>query len=414
MDAVLQEKQDYILLVRNREATQKILSKEAQAQVVMHTCSPFNANAVMAYLHQLGHPTIRGVVCAIDALLPVAAEVAQQLACPFALPEVIARWLDKGHARQFCVEQNIAVPPFLCINSLNECELATWTHFPAIIKPRRGAGSLGVKRVDNTAAIIHFFENRSTPFQSEHWMIEALMSGAIMSAEGYVYQHEITVLGFSDRTWGPQPHFVEVGVNFPVLENTHTKADLQRFTEHVLRQSGYHHGFFHLELMLTASGIYLIELNLRYGGPLPMQIAAAYGANFYKGLFDLCVGMPPRFGKANQGCSVFYFYPPKQGVWSGFDDTLFERHPNVFLYRWNPNRQIGDVLGPIYSFRDYLCLVYVVAETTEIAHAITRALWSEFALAVHIEPIQKKKTPKTKRVNRVIKLVQSIRTRLGI
>jgi hypothetical protein len=413
MEAILAQQLPYVLLVRNREASTTLLSPSIQDKVVMHECQPFTTASIEACLTMLKITNVRGVLCAIDVLLPLAATQAHRYTCPFASQEAIHRWLDKGLARQFCISAHIRVPAFACIQDLHHT-LNTWTQFPAIVKPRKGAGGLGVKRVDNRAELIRFFEHLKRPFHSSDWMIEVLLSGTILSVEGYVLNEEITVLGLSDRTWGMQPYFVEVGVNFPVLENTALKNKIIQFTQQVITQGQYHHGFFHLELMYTPEGIFLIELNLRYGGPLPMQIEMAYEVDFYKGLLALSVGEKPTWGLPQKGCSVFYFYPPKQGVWISFDEGLFARYPEVVLCRWNPNRNIGDVLLSATSFKDYLCLVYVKAETAELAHAVVRALWSEFASAVHIEPIQKHRVPKPKRKNPLSKIVQSIRKRLSI
>jgi hypothetical protein len=413
MEAILAKKQSYVLLVRNQEATKKILSSSIRDKVVMHECQPFTNETVAACLKTLNITDVIGVLCAIDVLLPLAANLAHQYNCCFAKQDVIDSWLDKGIARQLCVGAHIRVPAFECIHVLSDT-LNSWNQFPAIVKPRRGSGGLGVKRVDNREELFRFFEHLKRPFDSSDWMIEVLLSGTILSVEGYVLNEEITVLGLSDRTWGVQPYFVEVGVNFPVLENTALKEDIILFTQQVITQSRYHHGFFHLELMLTPEGIFLIELNLRYGGPLPMQIELTYDVDFYEGLLALSIGEKPQWGVPKKGCAIFYFYPPKQGVWRGFDEAIFTRYPEVVLCRWNPNRNVGDILAAVTSFRDYLCLVYIQAETAELAHAIMRALWSEFASAVRIEPIQKHRVPKPKRKKTLSKMVQSIRKRLSI
>ncbi|MGI9191954.1 MAG: ATP-grasp domain-containing protein [Chitinophagaceae bacterium] len=389
MDWLIVQKIPYFLLVRNKEQTNRLLSEEAKRDVVMHECNPFTHESIVLLLEQQGITHLQGVLCALDGLMPTAARIAQQFNCPFALPEIIAVWSDKGLARQFCQQHHIAVPNYAWITSTHHDDIAHWSNFPAIIKPRRGAGGLGVQRVDCTEDILRFFAERQQTFDANFWMIEQLLSGPIFSVEGLVHLNEMHVFGISDRTWGAQPYFVEEGVNFPVLHGTQLEKELIAFTDHLIRESQFHHGFFHIEIMATPEGLFLIEFNLRYGGPLPMQIEAAYGVDFYAGLYALCCGNKPQWNDVKFGSSVFYLYPSKVGVLKKIDTRIFEQYPEVYLYRMNPNRTIGDTIRPVTSFKDYLCLVYVKAENAEISHAVVRALRSEFAEAVCIEPLPK-------------------------
>ncbi|MBU3676917.1 MAG: hypothetical protein FGM54_07040, partial [Chitinophagaceae bacterium] len=211
MDWVLHQNKPYVLFVRNKTKTLHLLSEEAQLNVTLYEFQPFTTEAVQTHLNQLGINKIAGVICAIDALLPVASQIAQLFACAFAMPDVIDLWRDKGLGRQFCKQRGFSVPDFAMISSTHLDDIKSWSKFPAIIKPRRGAGGLGVKRVDRLIDIQQFFAERKGVFNSSDWMIEALLSGPIFSVEGYVCMHHIKVLGISDRTWGLQPYFVEEG-----------------------------------------------------------------------------------------------------------------------------------------------------------------------------------------------------------
>lgn len=395
-EALLEFKIPYVLLVRNKARTSASWSDNTASEVVMHECSPFTIEGIEAYLQTLGPLPVRGVLCALDPLMPIAAHFAQRYSVPFTRPEAILRWTDKGISRRFCLAANLPVPHFRWVDATDETSLASWTHYPAIIKPRHSSGSLGTKRVNSMEEVIRFFSHLHKSFSPDDWLIEALLSGAIYSVEGYMCKGELHFLGISDRTWGPQPYFVEDGLNFPVLQGTALAQTLYDTAQAAIIATEYHHGFFHVELIVHQNKPYIVELNPRYGGRVPVMASLVFQRNFFGELFSLCCGNAPTFGLPQKGASAFYVFPHKQGVWQGFNSAICAHYPNLKVVRYNVDRKIGDVLGPVFSIRDNLMLVFFEAETAELSHAITRAFLSEVPMYLHIEPQPAKRRTKTK------------------
>lgn len=223
-------------------------------------------------------------------------------------------------------------------------------------------------------------------------MIETCLSGAIYSVEGYVFMGDIHWLGISDRTWGPQPLFVEDGLNFPVLENTSLGRALYALGERIVKATAYEYGFFHIEIMVCEGQLYIIELNPRHGGRVPVMASLAYACDFYFEQIQLAKGIQPNFGQIRKGASAFYIFPHRSGIWKGFNEAILEHYPEIRVVRQNPERRIGDRLGSVYSIRDNLFLVFIEAETAEISHAIARAFISEVPMYLSIESAPKIKT----------------------
>jgi hypothetical protein len=410
MEAILAYNRPYVLLVRNKERTSSSWSPTLQAQVAMHECQPYTIDAIELLLKHLAIEKVEGVVCVLDNLMPIAAYFAERFAVPFASAEAIERWVDKGVSRQFCSEATISVPPFMWVDTPTLEHLSTWTHYPAVVKPRRSSGSLGVKRVDTLADLMFFFEQKKVPFVANEWMVEAMLSGAIYSVEGYVANGDIHFLGISDRTWGPQPFFVEEGLNFPVLMGTQLAQKLYNLATEVVSATHYYHGFFHIEMMVDQGKPYIIELNPRCGGRIPMMVSLVYKQDFYREFFALCQGGSPHFGLPQCGASAFYVFPHKQGIWAGFNDAILAQYPSIKAVRTNAHRRMGEWLAPINSIRDNIMLVYFEEETTELAHAVARAFISEVPMYLQIEPATQQRRKRASILHRIRKRIQRILT----
>lgn len=397
MEAILRYQEPYFLLVRNKSNTIKSWPAHVKEKAVLHECQPFTIEAIAHYLANYSSITFSGVLCSLDHLMPIAAHFAEKFHLPFASPQSILRWTDKGLSRQFCSEANLPIPSFLCIEQNDEAYLQQWQNYPAIIKPRRGSGSLGVHRLENSTALLHFFQQLNRPFVPNEWMIETCLSGAIYSVEGYMLSGELHWLGISDRTWGAQPLFIEDGLNFPVLQNTNLGKSLYNLGERVVKATQYEHGFFHIEIMVCQNQAYIIELNPRHGGRVPVMASIVYECDFYAQQLALCKGIAPQFGLPRKGASAFYIFPHRTGIWRGFNETILKHYPSIKVIRPNPERQLGDRLGSVYSIRDNLFLVFFEAETAELSHAIARAFISEVPMYLQIESPPKIKSKHVQR-----------------
>jgi hypothetical protein len=159
----------------------------------------------------------------------------------------------------------------------------------------------------------------------------------------------------------------------------------------------YYHGFFHIEMMVHQGKPYVIELNPRCGGRIPKMVSLVYKQDFYREFFALCQGGSPHFGLPQCGASAFYVFPHKQGIWAGFNDSILKQYPSIKAVRPNPDRRIGERLGPICSIRDNIMLVFFEEETTELVHAVTRAFISEVPMYLQIESPPKIKSKHVQR-----------------
>ncbi|MBU3676918.1 MAG: ATP-grasp domain-containing protein [Chitinophagaceae bacterium] len=385
MEAILRYQEPYFLCVRNKANTSKSWPNAVRDRVIMHECQPYTIEAIEAYLDGILSVSFTGILCTLDHLMPIAAYFAEKYQLPFASSAAILRWTDKGIARQFCFEHALPIPSFQCIEKNDEAYLRTWNQYPAIIKPRRGSGSLGVHRLADANDLLRFFHQLNRPFVANEWMIERCLSGAIYSVEGYVFHGNIHWMGISDRTWGAQPLFVEDGLNFPVLQNTALGNALYALGERVVKATQYEYGFFHIEIMVSDGQWYIIELNPRHGGRVPVMASLSFCCDFYFEQIQLAKGIQPAFGQVQKGASAFYIFPHKSGIWQGFNEAILTHYPGIRVIRPNPERRIGDRIGPVYSIRDNLFLIFVEAETAEISHAIARAFISEVPMYLQIE-----------------------------
>jgi cysteine synthase A len=142
--------------------------------------------------------------------------------------------------------------------------------YPLVAKPVDGFAGIDAERVtrdDQLHALVRRHRERAgygRGFVPSHRLLcEEELIGPLVSVEGTVSDGHLTVWGFTDRTLSPPPHFIETSLTFAADE---PRPGLVSYVRDVLEALDYRTGPFHLELIVTAGGPVLVELNARLAG----------------------------------------------------------------------------------------------------------------------------------------------------
>lgn len=180
------------------------------------------------------------------------------------------------------------------LTPLQEIELASWP-FPVIIKPSNGAGFLGVERCDSLEAVKLYLKNQ--PINNlfglgiSHFVIQEYLQGDEYLIDTFSVQGEHFLSGvqrYKRTVAGSTPVCLYSEIVLP--DCPEAIASFQ-YVEEVLATVQLFNGFGHTEIMLTARGPYLIEVNPRISG----------GSGYNNKLFQAC-GFPAQVDLLAASC----------------------------------------------------------------------------------------------------------------
>jgi biotin carboxylase len=138
--------------------------------------------------------------------------------------------------------------------------------FPCFVKPLQGHSSIGSRVCRNAAdidALIPSLKGITEGWISRAFVIEDYLEGDLVSVEILTTgPGEHQVVGVSDRDIVND--CVEIGASFP-LADQHSDAAVRKACA-ALDAIGFDFGASHVELIVTADGPHLVEINTRPGG----------------------------------------------------------------------------------------------------------------------------------------------------
>lgn len=259
---------------------------------------PFDTEALLVQGTELAaHNDVAGVICWDELLVLNAARLAERLGLPGPGVEAVTRCRDKSRTREALRARGVTQPMSRRVSSLTEAtEAAAGWGFPVVMKPLSLGASIGVSKVlgpeDLAAAYAHAsgaFEDDNPPQATV--LVEECVTGEEISVDCAVVGSVVTPLFVARKILGFGAACEEVGHTVdshdPLLRDRAFREYLQQVHDAV----GYDTGITHTEIMLTADGPRLIEVNARLGGDLIPHVATqASGVDAGRVAVDVALG----------------------------------------------------------------------------------------------------------------------------
>jgi argininosuccinate lyase len=178
--------------------------------------------------------------------------------------------------------------------------------YPLVAKPVDLNAGTSVRRVDEEAHLKDVWAEitaltRNTRGQALAGVVllEDVLTGTEVSVEAVTVDGRTTVVGVTDKSVTGPPAFVESGHMFPAALPPGMADDVADFATAALAAVGLTHGLSHTEVMITAAGPRLVELNPRQGGGYIFDLVhLVTGAHPLRALVDLALGEVPVIGTA--------------------------------------------------------------------------------------------------------------------
>ncbi len=240
-----------------------------------------DTRALRQACEQLPGP-VAGVTSSSEYFAATAGELARQLGLPHPDPRAVIRCRDKGVQRSTLRAAGVAGPDFEVVGTPAQAvAAASEIGLPVVVKPCSGSGSVGVRRCVSpaevhTAACTVLEGDPAVLGIPEQFqvIVEQYLEGPEYSVETFDHR----VVGITAKHLGAQPHFVEIGHDFPAMLDDRVRAELAGVALRALDALGLGWGPAHLELRLTRHGARIIEVNPRLaGGMIPRLVEEATG-----------------------------------------------------------------------------------------------------------------------------------------
>ena len=245
----------------------------------------------------------------------VAAAIATKLGLPGSRPEAVLRCSHK-HASRLIQRRAVpeATPGFTLVDALDPAPGAREVTYPCFVKPVKGAFSIHSRRCDSAEELIAFLESEPVRefvtwhmrvfdrllaeyTEIEHggrfFLAEELLSGRLVTVEGYSVGGEVEILGVVDSVVDEATGSF-LRFDYPSSLGPETVERMEEIARRAVRAMGLESQLFNVEMMHhAASGrISIVEINPRMCGQFADLYAKVHGTGGTEVALALAAGDP--------------------------------------------------------------------------------------------------------------------------
>lgn len=336
---------------------------------------------------RIGDEPFAGVLAWDEARVLQVAKVAAELGLPGGDPDAAMRCRDKHLTRTALAAAGVPQPASTLVSDVDEAAAAAASiGYPVVLKPRAMAASLGVVRVDSPAELGRWFafaRDTTIPgaWHYDQVLVEECVTGQEISVDCAVHAGETYPMFVARKQLGYPPYFEEIGHLVDGADPLLADVAVRTVLGAAHAALGLRDGMTHTELMLTAAGPKVIEVNARLGGDLiPYLGLRATGID--PGLAAAAVAcgrMPELTGVRAHAGAVRFFYPDEEDTPVGgveLDLAALPAPPDRFVVLARP----GEVMSPPPRGTVFGRLAFATAVTesprrcAEVLDAVSAAL----------------------------------------
>ena len=332
---------------------------------------------------------VDGVMTISEPLLLVTAEIAEALEVPHHHPVTAARIMtDKFEQREALRRAGLPVPEHARISGPGDLAPALErVGLPAVLKPAFGAGSMLIFEIDSAEELErHFREaverhSRSELLRgvepvfdleqviaAENWHGDERY-GAYVSVEALMFGGEFHPLAVSDRT-KQLPPFRETGLMLPSRLPDERSAELVEAARAAAHAAAATDGPLHIEVMMTADGPVVIEINGRLGGSIPYIFRQVSELDLFREIAKIPLGIPPDIDPRFDGTGgMFNIHAPGEGRvtrLSGLDEVRALPGVRQLMVGVHEGDWVSDLLGLLGGMIRVICAAPSAEELLEL------------------------------------------------
>jgi argininosuccinate lyase len=329
---------------------------------------------VLSYLQKLD--SIEGVFSSSEYFIETTAFIAKQLGLPCNNSLAINACRDKAELCNKLLANNIKTPQSQLITTLAEANtLLEKLHFPVVIKPASGSGSIGVKLCEDKEAYLYHIQQLLSENTNERGnkiepriLVQEYILGDEYSVEVLASGQQYDIIGITQKYLGKPPYFVETGHDFPAQLAQETEQKIHATVKSALSVMGFTFGAAHIELRIFNNEAYIIEINPRLaGGMIPALIHESLGIDILELVLDLHCGKSIEYKQTQKRyTSIRFVIPNTTGT---IQQIKFNQSPATIqgLKIHALTKSAGDITTQYGDYRDRIG--YVIASGNDITES---------------------------------------------
>ncbi|MGL5865685.1 MAG: ATP-grasp domain-containing protein [Dermatophilaceae bacterium] len=241
---------------------------------------------------------VDGVLTTCDYYLESVAVVAQRLGLPGEDPQVVRATTRKDRVRAILAATGIPDVAHAVVPDWEGArKAAADLGYPLVAKPVDLNSGTGVRCVAGEDELAEAFRTASRDARNSRdqgrtqvLLLEKFLAGQELSVETMTRRGVSTVLAVTDKSLTAAPAFVESGHMVPARLTPEVTTAVTELVLATLSALGVTHGLAHTEVMVTAEGPRIVEVNPRQGGGSIFELVALVtGSNPLKLLIDLAL-----------------------------------------------------------------------------------------------------------------------------
>lgn len=254
-----------------------------------------------------GDAELAGITTTSEFYLAQAAELAAEFGLAANPVRACRTCRDKVRTRQVLAAAKVRQPAFMAVRDQGEVPAAVAAvGLPCVLKPADDSGSNLVLLCDSeqeaarhAAEVLAVTTNVRGQRTAGVALVEEYLPGLELSAEMFSVAGTATCVGLTRKSVGGLPHFVETGHVFPADLPDDVAADVVGTVERALAAAGWEFGATHVEVKLTPTGPAIVEINARLaGGMIPELVRLATGIDLLEQQLRAFAGLPVRLTAA--------------------------------------------------------------------------------------------------------------------
>jgi biotin carboxylase len=258
---------------------------------------------------------LNAVLCLLDIRLIEAARLAQRLKLRHISPSTAVLLRDKFKVRQRLAERGLTQPEFALAQSNDELKQAVATMgLPLLIKPSDGYGSQNVvvlrhdEDLDPWLTPLEDMLPSHTDYglgvkANDRLLVERYMAGTVIGCDTLSVDGQHRLLGVNEKLFFEPPSFAIRGGCFQ--PDSPAFAAIQRYVFACLDAVDFDWGATHTEIILTADGPRLVEINARLvGAKIARLVGYALKRSIHSDLITVHLGQQPSFSTVSASSLV--------------------------------------------------------------------------------------------------------------
>lgn len=302
---------------------------------------------------------IDSLIVLSEFTLEVAAKVRETLNIDGPKTDEVKAYRDKVCMKEIVQQSGLAVPKFTELNEDSQAEDFSHWDLPLILKPRGGAASIGVHKVETRDQLAQLF---STIALSDY-ELEEFIEGDVYHIDGYVNAKGDVAFQCVSRYVNDCLAFSNEGAPLGsyIVKNDPVGTAIEAFSLKVCRALSLSKTPFHLEVFWSQGQPVFLEIGARVGGAeVPHLINRVFGVNLYHVWLTELSGQPmPSIKPKETGAGGWLIFPKPEDVAKKVVNIAPLKTEIQGIWRELIPDQ-GDVLAPGGSYDALHCGRYIV------------------------------------------------------